>query len=160
LTEVPSLATSREFAGRVGPIAQIEAIILRESQWKAYELSYDGLEQIQVEPEYGVAHGRKAELVRYKVNSKLTGRISAGELFRLEATHEVFFTLDENATVTDDELAAYGAVTVFFMAFPYIRQLLHEMTGNAGLPAVLLKPFLIPIDPSTAPQRAPSALEV
>jgi preprotein translocase subunit SecB len=148
LTSIPSLAEARLLAAQVGPSAEIEAIVLREVQWKAYELGFDLSEAIDVIPEFNMAHGQRNSVVRYKVNSKLTGRVHAGEVFRLEATHEAFFKLDESRTFTEDALGAYGAVTVFFMVFPYIRQVLHELTGNAGLPPVLLKPFLVPIDPS------------
>jgi preprotein translocase subunit SecB len=142
----PSLTEARLLAARVGPVAQIEAIVLREIQWKAYELAFDPSVPVDVMPDYKLAHGRKDAIVRYKVNSKLTGRVAAGEVFRLESIHEAFFRIDESQILSDDEVEAFGAVSVFFMVFPYVRQLLHELTGNAGLPAILLKPFLLPID--------------
>jgi hypothetical protein len=65
----------------------------------------------------------------------------------MESTHEAFFSVPEGCVTTEEELIAYGSVSVFFMVFPYIREALHSLTGNAGLSPVLLKPLKIPFSP-------------
>ena len=76
----------------------------------------------------------------------------------MESVHEAFFRVPADDPATSEELEAYGAVSVFFMVFPYVREVLQGLTVNAGLPPLLLKPMRIAFDPASgAPSPAVEA---
>jgi preprotein translocase subunit SecB len=66
----------------------------------------------------------------------------------MEVTHEAFFSIPEGFETNDEDLAAFGSISVFFMVFPYIRETLQGLTVNAGVPVLLLKPFKLPVNPA------------
>jgi hypothetical protein len=135
-------------AARLGAIAALDAIVLREVDWKVNDVSAEGGD-IDLEAEYNVFHGRAGARLRFQVRSRVTGKRGTTEVFRSVLVHEAYFSLPDGAQATDGELESFGSFTVFFMVFPYIRQFVHLLTGNAGLPALLLAPFRIPVDPAT-----------
>jgi preprotein translocase subunit SecB len=145
----PTPEEIRNLAARLGHIAEIQAIVLRKLHWSTQDIAFDRDQEMPIETMFNLSQGRAGDLVRYQVNSTITGRGAAGEVFRLEATHEAFFSLPESDTASEQELAAFGTVSVFFMVFPYIRELVHAMTGNAGLPPILLRPLRVPINPAS-----------
>ena len=145
----PTPEEARRAAGRLGQIAEIEALVLRRLHWTTNEVQFDPTLPIKAEPTFNVAQGKTGTLLRYQINASITGRVAAGELLRMESSHEAFFRIPDNDPTTEAELAAFGSVTVFFMVFPYIREELHRLTGNAGLPAILLAPLRVPFDPAT-----------
>ena len=140
---------TRDLAARLGHVAEIQAIVLRKLHWTTQEIAFDPNAPLPVDTMFNVSQGRAGNLLRYQVTSTITGRAEAGEVFRLESTHDAFFSLPETDSATEQELAAFGTVSVFFMVFPYIRELVHSMTGNAGLPPILLRPLRVPINPAS-----------
>ena len=46
-------------------------------------------------------------------------------------------------TPSEDELHAFGTVSVAPMVYPYVREVLAGLTGRAGLPAVTLPPYRV-----------------
>jgi preprotein translocase subunit SecB len=155
----PPDEVSTSGALRLGAIAQLQAIVLRQVDWKAYDVAVSAEESIDLEAEYNVVHGRSGSTARFQVRSRVTGKLATTEVFRAELVHEAFFEIPEDHGATDDELQAFGSVTVFFMVFPYIREFIHSLTGNAGLPALLLAPFRIPIDPAAGFLQLPAHQE-
>jgi preprotein translocase subunit SecB len=158
-------AGSLEAAARLGGVATPRAILLREVNFKTHdievrpELAQANAEQsLKLDSDFNVAFGRDGALIRYRVSSTLTGDVESGELFRCELVHEAYFSLPEDYEVSDEELESYGSITVFFMVFPYIREFVHLLTGNAGLPSLMLAPYRLPFDPS-ATQSAVSPSE-
>jgi preprotein translocase subunit SecB len=153
-------------AGKVGFVAEVQALVVRKLHWTVNQTPVDPNVPIVPEPTFNIAHGRTGSVVRYQVNASITGKVPAGELFRMESTHEAFFSVPEDKNFSDIELEAYGRITVFFMVFPYIRETLQGLTVNAGLPPVLLKPLKLTfsaadVAPPVAPAdtTSPSAIE-
>jgi preprotein translocase subunit SecB len=140
---------------RLGAIASLDAIVLRSVDWKAYNAPAPS-EQIVLETEYNLAHGKSGPTVRYQLHSRITGKVGTTEAFRSELVHEAYLSLPaDDATATDEELEEFGRITVFFMVFPYVREFVHLLTGGSGLPAQLLAPVRLPIDPALSiPQQA------
>lgn len=150
---VPSPQQVLEAAGRLGVCAEIEAITLRQLNWTTNEIGVQDGEEPQLQPTITLGHGRKGAMLRYQVKSSFSGVVTNGELFRMEAVHEVFFSIPPDINPDELDLDAFGSVSVFFMVFPYIRELMHRLTVGAGLPPVLLRPFRLPFNPAN---REPS----
>jgi preprotein translocase subunit SecB len=148
-------------AGRIGAIAEIQALIVRRLHWTVNETPVDPNVPIKPEPTFNIAHGRTGSILRYQVISSITGKVTAGELFRMESTHEAFFSVPDGSDVDESDLEAFGRITVFFMVFPYIRETLQGLTVNAGLPAVLLKPLKLTFSAADVapPAPTPTAIE-
>jgi len=138
----------RDAAGRLGNIAEIQALVVRNLHWTANEIPLDPSVTISPETTFQFAHGKSGSILRFQIKSFITGKVPAGELFRMECTHEAFFTVPEGDPTTDLELGAFCRVSVFFMVYPFIRETLYGLTGNAGLPVVLLRPWKIPFNPA------------
>jgi preprotein translocase subunit SecB len=163
---VPIADETHIAAGKVGAVAEIQALVVRRLHWTVNETAVDPNASIEPESTFNIAHGKTGPIVRYQINSSITGKVPAGELFRMESTHEAFFSVPEDRSWADLELEAYGKITVFFMVFPYIRETLQGLTVNAGLPPVLLRPMRLtfsaadvaPPEPTTKPV-APAAIE-
>jgi preprotein translocase subunit SecB len=136
-------------AGRLGGVAQIQAIVLRKLHWTTNETQFDPQVPVQSLPTYNIAHGKASGLIRYQVNASITASVPAGELARMESTHEVFFRLPDGDPTSDLELTAFGSISVFFMVFPYIREELHRLMGMSGLPVILLAPLRVPFEPAS-----------
>lgn len=145
-------------AMRLGAIADLQAIVLRQVNWTAYDVAVSGEETIALEAQYNVVHGRSGPRARFQVRSRVIGKVGTAEVFRAELVHEAFFEIPEDEPATDDDLESFGSITVFFMVFPYIREFIHLLTGNAGLPSLLLAPHRIPIDPAAASLQLPEAV--
>ena len=144
----PTTEEVRKAAGRLGAVAEFEALVLRQLNWTVNQTSVEPGAEMSPKTTFNIAHGRSASLLRFQINSVVTGKVPAGELFRMASTHEGFFRVPEGDPTTEEELGAFGNVSVFFMVFPYIRELLHRLTGDAGLPQLLLKPLRIPFSPA------------
>jgi preprotein translocase subunit SecB len=137
-------------AARLGGVAELKALVVRHLYWSVSEIPFDSTTTITPETNFNVAHGKAGSLLRYQVKTVVGGRIPAGQLFNLEVTHEAFFSVPEGDQTTDKEIDAFGAISVFFMVFPYIRETLQGLTVNAGLPPILLQPFRLPFDPASS----------
>lgn len=148
VTHPPSLTDMRRAAGRIGKVAEIEAITLRQLHWTTNELGLQA-EEPNIQPTINIAHGLRDAVLRYQVRATFTGMVTAGELFRVESVHDVFFRLPDDDEPSEGELEAFGMVTVVFMLYPYLRQELQHLTACAGLPPVLLRPLRVPFNPAT-----------
>jgi preprotein translocase subunit SecB len=147
--DTPSPEEARRASAYLGALAEIEAIVLRKLHWSANETPFDPNAPVQAQPTYNIGHGMSSGLIRYQVNASITISVPAGELARMESTHDVFFRQTTGDPPTELQLAAFGSVSVFFMVFPYIRQELHRLTGMAGIPPILLAPLRLPFEPAT-----------
>lgn len=158
MTEAPNLTHLRMAAGRLGNTAEIQAITLRQLQWNTHELGLEVGEEPNIHPTVNMAHGLRGAVLRYQVRATFTGIVAAGELFRVDSVHDVLFRIPEGDSPSEEELESFGVLSVFFMVYPYLRQELQQLTVNAGLPPVLLRPFRIPFNPATGEAHGSKAL--
>ena len=135
-------------AAKVGPSVEVTSIIVREVQWSLLDVVIEEGEEINLGefPTYELGHAQMGNGVSYRLNTEMVGKVQAGDIFRFKSIHQADFLMGEGHEFSDEELAAFGSVSAFFMFFPYVRQLLSECTTNAGLPALLLRPVRLTVE--------------
>lgn len=135
-----------ERVGRVGSVAEIRAIVLRELHWVYNEIAVAPDQAVEIQTHFNMGHGHQDGMVRYELVTTVAGVIPGHELFSFEAKHNAFFAVPADHEFSDQELTAFGRITAFFMLFPYVRETLHTQTTNAGIPPVILAPLRMPFE--------------
>lgn len=62
----------------------------------------------------------------------------------------VLYEIAEDEAFSEEELVSFGRVSVLFTAYPYLRELLHNLTMRMGLPPLILDPMRAPLDSDVA----------
>jgi preprotein translocase subunit SecB len=106
----------------------------------------DSGEPIELEVSWETSHtrGNPGE-VRYVHQMSVSA--SAAQDFHIDCSYELIYLLPDDAQVDDEDLDAFGEVSVSFSAFPYVRELVQSLTTRASLPALVLGTLRSPIDP-------------
>jgi preprotein translocase subunit SecB len=77
--------------------------------------------------------------LNYMVGATVTGTLTSGhQLFQLGAAYLVAFVTPPDLQPTPEEVTAFGNVSVVSIVYPYLRQLVADMTGRSGLPALTI----------------------
>jgi hypothetical protein len=81
----------------------------------------------------------------YVLNVNAGGELAA----TLECSMLATFAYSKLEELTTEEIDAYGATTVAYALYPYLRELVHDITGRFGLP-VLMPVFRVSPQTSSA----------
>lgn len=85
-----------------------------------------------------------AETVSYSIEFRVSG--NDGEALHIFGTFDVIYNIPGEAQGTQDDLDAFGNVSVMFSVHPYIRELVQSLTVRAGLPPLVLDTLRAPLD--------------
>ena len=61
-------------AGKLGAVAEIQALVVRKLHWLVNETPVDPNTPITPEPTFNIAHGKQGLILRYQINSMITGQ--------------------------------------------------------------------------------------
>lgn len=146
---IDHLEEARVRAARVAGAAQLQAIVLRDLQWMYPEQQVAAGLPIELLPAFEAELALPPGLLVYKVTTDIRGLIPDNvELFRLVVTYQLVYSVDEALQVSQEEAEAFGSVTVMFQVFPYVREILQNLAGRAGVGQILLQPIRVPFVPS------------
>ncbi|MDI6099415.1 hypothetical protein QLQ12_12505 [Actinoplanes sp. NEAU-A12] len=76
----------------------------------------------------------------YACSYELEGRDGTQETFlSLKIVLNAVVRVPDDPPLTESELKAFGAVGLIEIAHPYIRELVHSLSGRMGLPALVVE---------------------
>ena len=81
---------------------------------------------------------RIAVLVRFRFSAIREGRENDGPCVDMEATFVVSYGAENLTGLGAENFSSFGALNGVFNAWPYWRELLHNLTLRMGLPAFVL----------------------
>lgn len=130
-------------AGRIGATVELRAIVLGRVDFSL--LVPDDLAEAENELNINVdAVDGEPDVLTYVLKLTLVGLPELREWgFRAEVTYYVMFDRREGVTHNDDEVIAFGRVTVAPTVVPYLRELVHGLTFKAGIPPYVLPLFRV-----------------
>jgi preprotein translocase subunit SecB len=139
-----SVSSKLQLAGRLGAIAQLQAIELRSVQFRVEpRLQVTFPMALNVHTNLSVNGSVHEDTLRYGVSAKTAGTLHDGSvLFASEAEYAVVLVAP-GVSAREEELAAYGEVSIAPMVFPHVRELFSSLTGRTGLPAVTMPPYRV-----------------
>lgn len=146
----------RQRASKVGALADLRSISLRGLDARLPELDVsDGPIELDVSWETTL-QPPEPTLLTYVFNLALG--TAGGTDLRIDCEYELVYVVPAEASLDDEDLEAFGDISVTFSAFPYARELVQSLTTRASLPPLLLGPLRAPIDPPPA-EDAPGGTE-
>lgn len=134
----------RHRAGKVGAIAKLCGVSLRSLDARLVGAdSADAPIELDLGWEITFSRpGPDAVTFDYQLAvSEPTGR------FRIDCSYELEYDLPGDKEILDEDLVAFGEISVAFSAFPYARELVQSLTTRASLPPLVLGTLRAPIDP-------------
>jgi preprotein translocase subunit SecB len=135
----------QRIAGRIGATAQLQAITLRELRWTMPEINIPPGLPIDLRPEFEAQGTVNPGIVAYKIRTVVSGVIPDEiEIFQFCVEYHAVFTLPEGLEITQQEVEAFGSMSVMMMLFPYVREALQSTAARAGMPGVTLQPIRAP----------------
>lgn len=146
----------RHRAGKVGAVAQLCAVSLRSVD--ARLVGADTVDApIELDLGWEITFARpEPDAVTFDYQlavSDPSGR------FRIECSYELEYDLPSDKEISDEDLVAFGEISVAFSAFPYARELVQSLTTRASLPPLVLGTLRAPIDPPADPTAADESTE-
>jgi preprotein translocase subunit SecB len=142
-----TFAEAQAAAARLAGVAEPQSIVLRELRWTVPEKSVPAGLPIDIAPHFSMQHGSADNLISYRVLSSISGMVpELGEIFHLDVTFQLVFSTAGEMSFDERERQAFGSTTVFFMAYPYIREVLQDTASRCGYPGILLRPLRFPIE--------------
>jgi len=140
--EVP--AKSIVDAGVVGVSADISAIVMRDLSWHVDE-SPDKETHVDLQMDWQIEHVRYAPTgLVYRVWADLSGTTTEKPVFNCRIAHEAFFEVPADVTFSEEQMQAFGGLSVFPIIFPFVREALARLTIGGGLPPIFLSPLKLP----------------
>jgi preprotein translocase subunit SecB len=137
-------ATSIVDAGVVGASAEISAIVMRDLSWHVDE-SPEKETNIDLQMNWQIEHVRYAPTgLVYRVWADLSGATTEKPVFNCRIAHEAFFEVPADAIFSEEQMQAFGGLSVFPVIFPYVREALARLTIGGGLPPIFLAPLKLP----------------
>lgn len=79
-------------------------------------------------------------VARVQFKLKVSTAEESGEFMGIDSVFQLWYEVDEPETVNDDELAAFAEINAVHTAWPYLRELVHSVTGRMGL-----QPMTVPL---------------
>lgn len=146
----------RRLAARVGGSADLLDLRIRRINAELHRPTAEGpfSFNLTVSPSVSRADDKLAVYsLAYEFSSK-----DSHEQLVLDGAVElsVLYQLAPDSDVSDQELAAFGQVSVLFTAYPYLREILHSLTGRMGLPPLILDVMRSPLDEEIGEESATS----
>lgn len=135
----------RTRAAKVGARADLALVSLRSVEAHLADTQDSG-EPIQLEVSWETAHTR-ADPGEVRYLHQMSVSASAAQDFHIDCSYELIYLLTEDAEIDDEDLDAFGEVSVSFSAFPYVRELVQSLTTRASLPPLVLGTLRSPVDP-------------
>lgn len=134
----------RVLAAEVGAKADLLSVALRSVE--ASLVPPQGRDNIDIALSWEVTFDRLANgRVGYRYDIAVGSPHTAD--FYVRAAFSLTYQLDPSVGFSDEQLAAFGEVSVTFSAFPYARELVQSLTNRAALPSLVLGTLRAPIDP-------------
>lgn len=136
----------RVLAARVGASADLLDLRIRRVEAELHRPAAEGPFSFTLDVTPAVSRADK--LAVYSLEYRFSSKGSDDQLV-LEGAVElsVVYQLPADRELDDDELTAFGEVSVLFTAYPYLREILHSLTGRMGLPPLILDVMRSPLDP-------------
>jgi hypothetical protein len=143
----------RILAARVGAGTDLLDLRIRRIQAELYRPAAEGPFGFTLDVKPSLSRADK--LAVYSLEYEFSSKDSDDQLV-LEGTVElsVLYQLPVDRELSDDELTAFGQVSVLFTAYPYLREILHSLTGRMGLPPLILDVMRSPLDAEVPDQPA------
>jgi hypothetical protein len=135
----------RTRAARVAASVELLDLRIRRVEAELHRPAAEGPFSFVLEVKPSVS--RVDSLVVYNVEYGFSSSDDDGEVVldgRIEFS--VLYQLPSDYRPSDEELAAFGRVSVLFTAYPYLREALHSLTGRMGLPPLILEVMRSPLD--------------
>ncbi|MGH9128588.1 MAG: hypothetical protein ACRDY2_06400 [Acidimicrobiales bacterium] len=132
-------------AAAVGARAELLSVALRTVTATIVPLA-PGV-QVEISTSWTTRHDRddQGEVVEYAVDFAVGGLRPCAPSVRGQFVLQ--YRIPGLRGVSDEQLQAFGQVSVAFSAFPYLRELVQSLTVRAGLPALVLGTLRAPVDP-------------
>jgi preprotein translocase subunit SecB len=138
-------STMRLGAARVGAVADLLDLRIRKIGAELHRPAAEAPFSFNIDVTPSVS--RNARLAAYSLVYQFSSKDNEDQLV-LDGTVElsVLYELPADSEFSDDELAAFGQISVLFTAYPYLREILHSLTGRMGLPPLILDVMRSPLD--------------
>lgn len=146
----------RRLAARVGGRADLLDLRIRRIHAELHRPAAEAPFSFNLEVSPSISRADD-KLAVYSVAYDFSSKDSQEQLV-LDGTIELslLYQLAPDADVSDQELAAFGQVSVLFTAYPYLREILHSLTGRMGLPPLILDVMRSPLDEEIGQESASS----
>lgn len=122
---------------------------------------------------YNYSHEASTLLVRILAGTSLTeaphefeqsesgndGLEGGREIFRLKAVYELTYNLPSSAPPDDMQELLFGSFAAsngVYNAWPYFRELVHNISGRTGLPGILIPLYKVPKSEEEMEQAPPA----
>lgn len=143
----------RHLAAQVGAKANLRDVALRTLHSDLALGEAD--DKLSIDVSWETAFERLGEdEVEYRYRLAVEGRPAVA--FSITAEFALTYTI--GAAFSDEQLSAFGEVSVAFSAMPYARELVQSLTTRASLPPLVLATLRAPIDPP-AEEASPSSTD-
>jgi preprotein translocase subunit SecB len=144
----------RTLAAEVGAKAELLGVALRSTN--AELAPPDDVEHLEMTVSWETSFERLADShVAYRYRIAVTD--AQTETFYVRAEFALAYALGATSAFSDEQLDAFGDVSVAFSAFPYARELVQSLTSRASLPPLVLGTLRAPIDPPRDSASEPAA---
>lgn len=135
----------RHRAGKVGAVAELLSVSLRSVDARLPEPEPSD-DPFQLDVSWETTFEKStATCVCYSYRMAVDA--SSAHEFHLACEFELEYRLPDENDIEDDDLTAFGDISVTFSAFPYARELVQSLTTRASLPPLVLGTLRAPIDP-------------
>jgi preprotein translocase subunit SecB len=141
-------------AGRLGHNARLRTVELQELHWQVHP-TVEQLIDITPELALDVRGNLVGEALNYAVFASVEAKLeSEQQIFGVGLRYVVGLVLpDDMDAPTEDEIKAYGAVTIIPLVLPYLRAVVTDLTSKAGLPPLVLETVRIPLPGRPRPEH-------
>lgn len=80
----------------------------------------------------------KGTSLRYDVSYSVSCTKETAQVLALTCVYQVSYLVQEETRLDQADIDAFGSTTAVLTLHPYMRELLADMSGRAGLPPIIL----------------------
>lgn len=150
-------AEQRLAAARLGSKVELRSIRLTRLDYESPLAVIEADTEVSVSIEVsetlrdpdGEQHALNSEeptFLTYRLQAELACSGASGDVIRAEICFEMTYELLSGNFPTQDEIDAFGAVSAAFSGFPYVRELIQNLTVRSELPPLTLGVMRSPLD--------------
>lgn len=146
---------TRQLAGKVGAQVRLGDIRLRRIDAELCDPAAEGPYEVglSVQPTFDEGEGVVVYSVAYRLEATAEGNVT---VLRGDIEFSVLYELPPDHGFDENDLAAFGEVSVLFSVHPYIREVVQSLTSRFGLPPLVLDVLRSPLHGSGEGNKADS----
>lgn len=155
------MVTNLDRAAAVSRHVQLESVSLKEAAFESFADPAAPAEELDAEfsymATYQVREGSVLALVDFRLKATAKNGAEPSPVATLEATYVLVYSVPGDVSFEDDALVHFAALNGTYNAWPYWRELVHTVTGRAGLASLVIPVFRPPVQALDTPEDASTA---